>query len=74
MYGARTGNYLETSLWLFAALYYYSFVLERKRRLHGVNQMWRGLHSKKARPKHNGNTGPRRHISSQIDKPALESD
>jgi O-antigen ligase len=57
MYGTRTGNYLETSLWLFAALYYYSFVLERKRRLHGVNQMWRGLHSKKARPKHNGIPG-----------------
>jgi O-antigen ligase len=36
MYGTRSGNYLETSLWLFAALYYYSFVLERKRRSHGV--------------------------------------
>jgi len=36
MYGARTGSYLETSLWLFAALYYYSFIVEHRSSMHGV--------------------------------------
>jgi len=38
MYGARTGSYLATSLWLFAALYYYSFIVERRSSMQAVSK------------------------------------
>lgn len=38
VYGARTGSYLNPALWLFAAMYYYSYLLGQKSHAHGVNR------------------------------------